>query len=178
MEGYEAGAWSVLDGNAQASWHFSVMQDGRVFQHYDITEGCWHAGARAANLRLIGIEHEGRSGEPFTEAQIQASTALVAWIARERGWKPVRDATLVEHWKVPGAVTTCPNGRIPWSRYEEDDVQIRALDQAESIEALNKAAEVHGKAINDNDGFTIVEVVAGSPVPLAPGQRAYLFVTN
>lgn len=59
-----------------------------------------------------------------------------------------------------------------------DDVEIRQLDQAESIDALNRAAEAHGKAINDNDGFTIVEVTKGSPVPLASGQRAYLFVTN
>ena len=66
----------------------------------------------------------------------------------------------------------------PHSPTLEATVEIRALDQAESIDALNRAAEAHGKAINDNDGFTIVEVVSGSPVPLQPGQRAYLFVTN
>jgi len=178
MEGYEAGAWGVLDSMSQASWHFSVMRDGRVFQHYDLNESCWHAGGKASNERLLGIEHEGRTGEPFTEAQIGASVALVRWIAAEQGWTPERGVTLLEHREAPGANTTCPNGRVPWERYKEDDVQIRQLDQAESIAALNKAAEVHGKAINDNNGFTVVEVVQGSPVPLAPGQRAYLFVTN
>ena len=67
MEGAEAGAWSVLDGPLQASWHFSVMRDGRVFQHYPLDASPWHAGSRAQNVRLVGIEHEGQAGEPLTD---------------------------------------------------------------------------------------------------------------
>lgn len=117
MEGYETGAWSVLDGMSQASWHFSVMRDGRVFQHYDLNEGCWHAGGKASNERFIGIEHEGRKGEPLTDAQRGASVALVRWIAAEKGWVMQRGTTLLEHREAPGAATTCPNGRIPWEAY-------------------------------------------------------------
>lgn len=120
MEGTEAGAWSVLDGNAMASWHFSVMTDGRVFQHYDLDQSCWHAGGKASNERFIGIEHEGKKGEPLTDQQLASSTGLVRWLSQELGWEPVRGVTMLEHREAPGAATTCPNGRIPWEAYVND----------------------------------------------------------
>ncbi len=119
MEGYEAGAWSQLDGTAQASWHFSVMADGRVFQHYSINESPWHAGNKSGNITLIGVEHEGRAGEPLTAVQLDASKALVQWIADTCGWTATRrpsNRTLFEHNEIGS--TTCPNGRIPWGEYE------------------------------------------------------------
>jgi N-acetyl-anhydromuramyl-L-alanine amidase AmpD len=39
----------------RASWHFSVCQDGRVFQHYDERVQCWQAGS-AYNNSTIGNE--------------------------------------------------------------------------------------------------------------------------
>jgi len=57
-------------------------------------------------------------------------------------------------------------------------VEIRELDQGESISALNKAAAAHGGAINDQGGLTVVEVVAGSPVQPPPGGRVFLFTTR
>lgn len=117
MEGYEAGAWSVLDGNAPASWHFSVMTDGAVYQHYDLKASCWHAGGRASNQQLIGIEHEGMKGQPLTDAQLASSVGLVRWLSQELGWEMRRGETMLEHREAPGAATTCPNGRIPWEAY-------------------------------------------------------------
>jgi hypothetical protein len=61
---------------------------------------------------------------------------------------------------------------------EEADVEIRQLDQAESIAALNAAASAHGMAINDQEGLTVVEVTAGSPVQPPPGGHVYLFTTK
>lgn len=79
-----------------------------------------------------------------------------------------------EYWK-----TVDP---LPWlveiSEQEEEKVEVRPLSQGESIAALNAAASVHGAAINDQNGFTVVEIIAGCPVPLKPGQRAYIFVTE
>lgn len=67
----------------------------------------------------------------------------------------------------------------------EDEVRIKQLDQAESIAALNKAAEIHGQAINDQPSsfaeavpVTIVEITEGSPVPIPPGGHAFIFVTE
>jgi len=124
LEGYVGPALAELDDRAQQlSWHFTIAYDGTIYQHYDLTESPWHAGTHAANAEFIGIEHEGVTGEALTDAQSQASVSLVWWIAHELGWATLsRDGAgknLWEHHEVPGASTTCPNGRIDWERYLE-----------------------------------------------------------
>ena len=104
----------------QVSWHFSIFADGRVEQHYPIDTSCWHAGSGIENRRLVGIEHEGggpsNPSEPLTEAQVKSSVALVLWIKEQAGWPDLaRHVRLLEHGEVYS--TSCPNGRIPWSRY-------------------------------------------------------------
>lgn len=181
MEGSIAAALVELDrADRQASWHFSVQANGLVQQHYPLTASPWHAGSYTQNIRLVGIEHEGRAGEPLTGPQETASVALVRWIAAEAGWSLERHTRLLEHNEV--YATACPSGRIDWSKYvpaaEEAAVEIRQLDQGESIAALNAVAAAHGAAITDRDGLTVVEVVAGSPVQPPPGGHVYLFTTQ
>jgi len=115
MEGSYAGALTVLMGNTPASWHFSVLKDGRVIQHYPISAATWHAGGPVANNKYVGIEHEGRAGEALTPEQLASSVALVKWIAQEEGWIPVHGSTLFEHKDVYN--TQCPSNRIPWEAY-------------------------------------------------------------
>lgn len=101
MQGYQRTARSwALQGFYPKSWHFSVGRDGSVMQHLDLVDGGYHAGITAAkaaaypptwplwrgaavnvNFYTIGIEHEGFAGEPFTEAQTQASIRLCLWLA-------------------------------------------------------------------------------------------------
>jgi N-acetyl-anhydromuramyl-L-alanine amidase AmpD len=119
MEGAYGGALTVLTGNSQASWHFSVLKDGRVIQHYPTTAACWHAGGPVANNKFIGIEHEGRVGEALTPEQLASSVGLVRWIAQEEGWLMARHVTMFEHNEVYN--TACPSGRIPWEAYVPDD---------------------------------------------------------
>lgn len=119
MEGAYGGALTVLTGNSQASWHFSVLKDGRVIQHYPTDSACWHAGGPAANNKFIGIEHEGRVGEPLTPEQLASSVGLVRWIAQEEGWQMARHVTMFEHNEVYN--TACPSGRIPWESYVTND---------------------------------------------------------
>lgn len=119
MEGSYGGALTVLTGNSQASWHFSVLKDGRVIQHYPTTSACWHAGSPVANNKFIGIEHEGRVGEALTPEQLASSVGLVRWIAQEEGWLMARHVTMFEHNEVYN--TACPSGRIPWEAYVPDD---------------------------------------------------------
>lgn len=115
-EGYRAGLESQLR-DAEVSWHFTVYQDGTVEQHYPLTASCWHAGSKASNVRLIGVEHEGVAGEPLTAAQLLASVALVRWLQSECGWGQLaRGVNLYEHREVNSG-TNCPSGRIPWERY-------------------------------------------------------------
>ena len=129
MQGdYEPGATSVLfdesvsNTNAYraASWHFSILRDGTVYQHYGLDQAPFHAGSGLNNRRLIGVEHEGgppgNLSEPLTEPQVAAGVALLRWMAAQAGWPALsRATTLWEHREATS--TVCPSGRIPWGQY-------------------------------------------------------------
>ena len=136
MEGYIGYALQmVANPNVEVSWHFSIGQDGQVYQHFDLLACPWHAGSRIWNQTYIGIEHEGSvenpklnlDYRPWTEAEILASVELVQWIqstlARiQLGWdKLERGVNLFEHNEI-NMSTTCPNNLVPWERYKEREV--------------------------------------------------------
>lgn len=111
-EGYAEGILSVLMGKAFVSWHFSVLKDGTVWQHYPLDRWTWHAGG-VANARYVGIECEGVAGEPLERDQLFALVQLLHWIANKDGWTGYqRGTTLFEHNEF--MATACPSGRIPW----------------------------------------------------------------
>lgn len=153
MQGSLAGAYTVLDDesvNAQgayiaASWTFSVTREGQVFQHYELEQSPFHAGSKAQNLRLIGVEHEGgppgNLSEPLTEPQTQASVKLANWIAQQGKFTLSREPatkTLYEHNEV--TTTQCPSGRIPWDRYVQQGPPPLDLD----VIGLNAATRYMG----------------------------------
>lgn len=115
MDGnYATGGVNVLL-NTQQSWHFSILRDGQVLQHYDLERQCYHTGVGGANRKYIGIEHEGyhEAGppEPIYEAQIKASVELVQWIANiPVAWPVELNHTLFEH-KFFGT-SSCPGNRF------------------------------------------------------------------
>lgn len=77
MEGGLAAALGELDRpDRRASWTFSVARDGAVYQHYPLESITWTNGSLESNRRFVGIEHEGRAGEPLTEPQYQATLRL------------------------------------------------------------------------------------------------------
>lgn len=147
---YTGSSPGLFDPAIEKSWHFSILQDGRVFQHYPATAWCWHCGDRndpageiSNNRDLIGIEHEGgppgNLSEPFTAAQLDASIRLTVWLVAEGHIAnlsrsgPTRG--LWEHNEI--VATSCPLGRIPWSEIfrratpppisverDEDDMQL------------------------------------------------------
>lgn len=172
-EGYFSEAYRPRDTMEQrgVSWHFTVFKDGRVEQHYDLDAVCWHAGTQA-NLWLLGVEHEGEAGEPLTPAQTAASVALVRWLARECGWANLARSgpsqRLYEHREV-NLKTTCPNGRIPWAAYEEEDVlKLDPVDtQSEAIELVKRSAFAVGP-----DGGQWFEIKGGYTPK--PGYKALL----
>lgn len=166
-EGYRNGLWLGIE-NPGVSWHFSILYDGSVWQHHDTTRRVWHAGSEFGNFNLIGIEHEGVVGEPLTPAQVKSSVALVRWLAREGRWEGLqRGKTLFEHHEVNPA-TSCPNGRIPWAAYtEEEDVQLQSLTQSEAIEAVKKFAQAVGP-----DAGSVARITGGYTPK--PGRTAYL----
>lgn len=110
-EGYRAGLESrILDQGVALSWHFSVMMDGAVLQHYPIEVMCWHART-PANYRYVGIECEGQAA--LAPAQLDALIKLLAWLSDADDWPLIaRNVTLWEHNQF--VATLCPSGRIPW----------------------------------------------------------------
>ena len=164
-EGHWSPAYTPVDTMRErvVSWPFTVMQDGRVEQHYDTAVSCWHAGNREANGRLIGIEHEGVTGEPLTPAQTAASVALVRWLAQECGWRPERASgpaqTLWEHHEVT-PTTDCPSGRIPWERYVEQPIELDPVVNADEITLI---VELLRQLAVEGSGVTVKKVRASDP---------------
>lgn len=138
MEGSLASAFGELDrATRQASWTFSVAKDGKVYQHYPLESITWHGGGINANRRFIGIEHEGKVGEPLTEPQYQATLKLSRAI-REAcpnvgGKPPARRVNLFEHREMTefgSAATSCPSNRIPWARLIADLSPVAAKEDS------------------------------------------------
>lgn len=159
-EGYEWGLWDGI-ANGPYSWHFTILYDGSIWQHYPLTARCIHAGSSWGNLNLIGVEHEGVAGENLTPLQAAASVRLTRWIAEQCGWEMERGRTLFEHREIGN--TTCPNGRIPWEKYtEEEDVEVRIVsDQSEAIQKLMQGVMQASPAIGRQDGRYIGVADAG-----------------
>lgn len=131
MDGnWDTGGVNILI-NGGTSWHFSVLRDGAVLQHYELEAECWHSGNASINRRTIGIEHEGYHSpeyghgvESLTEAQIQSSVELCEWIADiPVAWKIERGTTLFLHKDL--GTSECPGTRFDniierWTMPEPD----------------------------------------------------------
>ena len=160
MEGALAAAYSVLDGSRQSSWTFSIPKSGEPLQHYSLKKIPWHAGlpgdrrqdtSLIGNLTLIGKEHEGVAGEPWTENQLFWSTKIdVACrvLCPSFGANPptLRKNMWEHRWL---SATSCPSDRNPWAEKFtlieelEDDMVTPEEIQAACERALNaKASEI------------------------------------
>ncbi len=126
MEGSLASAYSVLDGPAQSSWTFSLPAVGEPIQHYSLEKIPWHAGlpgdrrhdtSLIGNLTLVGKEHEGVAGEPWTGNQTYWSAridvALRELCPAFGANPPTRRLNMWEHREL--SATSCPSGRNPWN---------------------------------------------------------------
>lgn len=156
MVGYRAGALIELDkASRRASWHFSVLQSGEVLQHYPVNAVTWHCGSAQWNGKLIGIEHEGGFDpvdEPLTDAQREASVALVRWLSQECGFPLERKVALWEHNEVapPSDATSCPSNRIPWDAYTEARMYD---DQTIDAKFLKAIAFLQGQMKDDRNAL-------------------------
>jgi N-acetyl-anhydromuramyl-L-alanine amidase AmpD len=136
-EGTDSLAWlrgaAGGSSNRDSSAHYLVSRDGTIHQLVREADTAWGAGNWAYNLARINIEHEGHSGEPLTNAQIQSSGKLHGRIADRHGFTLQYGKTVIGHSAVPdpynptlfGGVshhTRCPGSAFPWS----DIIQIGA----------------------------------------------------
>lgn len=142
-----------------ASWWATVAKNGRIYQHYPLTAITWHAGSREANRRFVGVEHEGRAGEPLTEAQYQATLQLHRWLWVQMGLgTPERRVNLWEHLELAG--TACPSARIPWSRLITDLKEVEMSEQDKLELTLRQGAARLQKKLADLDFQAVVNDLA------------------
>ena len=136
MEGTLAGTASHFNKpGVDASAQYGVGKSGEIHQYVKDEHAAWHAGNVRSpkialphpsnvtpNLYTIGIEWEGRSGEPITETQYAAGLALHRHLLSN-----VVVATLPLRQRVIGHSQTnsidrpnCPGPAFPWERLYKD----------------------------------------------------------
>jgi N-acetylmuramoyl-L-alanine amidase len=101
-----------------SSAHYGIGRDGVIHQYVSEVDQAYHAGRidKASwkglkpglnpNLYTIGIEHEGKTTDVWTEMQIEASAALIAVIA-VRWHIPLDREHVVGHNEI-FALKACP----------------------------------------------------------------------
>jgi N-acetylmuramoyl-L-alanine amidase len=120
--GEEAMAW-LTNPASKVSSHYTVEEDGTVFQHVDEAHRAWHAGKsfwrgeRDNNAVSVGIEIVNPGHEfgyrPFPEAQIAAVAELSQAIVARHGIAPTGVAA---HSDVAPARKQDPGELFPWKR--------------------------------------------------------------
>ena len=150
-EGRLNAALGVLDSNVKSSWCLFNAYDGILYQHYPLSAVTWHGGCVFANANFVGVEHEGRVGEPLTQAQVAALAEFTAWLAEQEDWPEIKfPDPLWEHRMMidyGAAPTACPSGRIPWQEVIELATQIQKEIRVErALRVLRGAADENDMA--------------------------------
>jgi hypothetical protein len=140
MQGSLEEAEKYFDGerNYHVSAHYGVARDGRVWQFVKDEDTAWANGviqqpdasldwlkealAEKANINLltIAIEYEGRSGEPFPEAQYEAMLVLHRRLLEK--WDiPADRQHLIGHEQLDSLERSGdPGPSFPWARLLQD----------------------------------------------------------
>lgn len=140
---------------SQASAHFGIGKDGRIFQWVDTADRAW--AQMSGNRTWLSIEHEGQSGDSLTPAQLAASARVLWWMhethglpltatdstsGRGIGWHGMGGAAWGGHTACPG--TPIKNQRAALiAAAEEEDMALSADDKkwlTDTIDARIKAA--------------------------------------
>jgi hypothetical protein len=119
MDGSFAAGESVFrNPKTQKSAHYGISHEGEIHQYVDEKNTAFHAGIVVnptwsllkprinPNFYTIGIEHEGRPDDVWPEAQLSASAALIADVAKN--WEiPLDEEHVIRHHQIR-ASKTCP----------------------------------------------------------------------
>lgn len=128
-----ANSW-FKNNASQVSAHFGVARDGRVYQWVKVANTAWANGIMNKpdtsvawinqcytkginpNFRTISIEHEGLSGQAFTNAQFQATLALHKFLIKTFNI-PIERIHLIGHYMIDSVNRpNCPGAGFPWGR--------------------------------------------------------------
>lgn len=137
-QGYRAGFHSLFSNPQRqlpdGRWvenpasQYVVYKDGSIEQWVEEDDAAWHAGqanspdpllsleGRNPNRLYIGIEHEGFTGEPWTEEMMQADLWLLRQI-RERWGIEYNENNLIGHYRIDSINRrNCPGTGCPFER--------------------------------------------------------------
>jgi N-acetyl-anhydromuramyl-L-alanine amidase AmpD len=167
---------------SEASSHFGVAKDGRIWQWVKVEDTAWGNGilqspdmsvpwlAECArqdinpNYRTISIEHEGSSGDTFTESQYQATLWLHRYLCALYSI-PADRQHIVGHYQVMSRDrANCPGPSFPWQRLMTDLAQTAGLSGSGSSGSASSArwtdgvsgvvlAEFGPGVVNSNNSF-------------------------
>jgi N-acetyl-anhydromuramyl-L-alanine amidase AmpD len=155
-EGYLGGAHSWFNNPASfASSHYMVGKTGEIWQFVDDENTSWHAGVVLnpswsllkpgvnPNFYTFGIEHEGFTGEPWTNSMTEASAELVGTLCR-RYKIPLDRNHIIGHYQInsinrsncPGTGVNLDNLINLALKYYEDPAMIKELqDQITKLQS-------------------------------------------
>ncbi|MHB1651568.1 MAG: N-acetylmuramoyl-L-alanine amidase [Desulfitobacteriaceae bacterium] len=186
MEGTLTGTDSWFqDPAAQASAHFGVGKNGEIHQYVDINNVAWANGVVNQpswplldpnvnpNYYTVSIEHEGQSGDPFTEVQYQATLALHRWLIDTFGLQ-VNENTIIGHCRIDSVNRAdCPGPAFPWQRLFSDlkgesELKLQTLVLYYGDADLQIAAD-----LAQNFSCPIVQVACATPELLAAAETKY-----
>lgn len=135
MAGSLAGTDSWFNNpQSKASAHFGVGKDGTIHQYVAEEDAAWANGRVQGvpwpawadkprvnpNLRSLSIEHEGQPDDGLTEAQYQASLALIRYLCERWAIPPDREH-IIGHYQIDAINRpNCPGPRFPWERLIRD----------------------------------------------------------
>ena len=112
-------AW-FANPNSQVSAHFGIGKKGEIHQYVKEEDTAWHAGRIDnsnlkfikpnnvnPNLYTIGIEHEGKPDDVWTDAMKQASAALIREVCSK--WQITIDREhIIGHYQIFSKKPDCP----------------------------------------------------------------------
>lgn len=119
---FSAGESVFRDPTAHKSAHYAVSRSGEIHQYVEEKDTAFHAGIVVnptwallkpgvnPNFYTVGIEHEGRPDDEWTEEQLSASANLIGEIAARWGI-PLDDSHVIRHHQIR-ASKTCPGNWV------------------------------------------------------------------
>ncbi len=185
-QGTLVGAYSWFNNKtSQASSHYMIGKNGEIWQFVNDNDTAWHAGGINnpswallkgnvnPNFYTIGIEHEGFTGEGWSEAMYKSSGELIGNLCK-RFNIPIDRVHIIGHYQINSVSRkNCPGTGVDFNKlislalnYYEDPNMIRELqEQVNNLKRQLTDAQATNTALNQQNQqllAKISELSAGS----------------
>jgi N-acetyl-anhydromuramyl-L-alanine amidase AmpD len=185
-EGTLAGcdSWFNSPGNEGSSTHYCIGKSGEIHQYVEETDAAWGNGQVKKptwpllidgvnpNLYTISIEHEGHTGEPWTEDMFQADLWLVSQIAQR--WNiPYDKDHIIGHYRIDGVNRlNCPGTGLPWDRLLTELAKIKpptdpVKELQQQVTILQARLASIGRLVKTADAPQVYLIKSGTIYPLS-----------